>query len=204
MDTERGAAGAPAIDDQDLLVRIAARDATALRPFYLAYHRRLHRFLLRVTRDAQLADEAVNDTLLVVWQQAGAFRGESKISTWVLGIAYRRALKLLESQRRARASVESEQERRWCEEAEGLVDRLAESAERSDWLGHALAELSPEHRLAIELAYFVGLSCEEIAAVAGCPVGTVKTRLHHARLKLHDRLATLQAPQAAARTGAEG
>jgi RNA polymerase sigma-70 factor (ECF subfamily) len=194
MDTDGGMPGALVADDQQLFVRIAARDATALRPFYLAYHRRLHRFLMRLTRDPQLADEAVNDTMLIVWQQAATFRGESRISTWVLGIAYRRGLKALESRRRARASVESERERCDVESAIQPSDQLAERAEQGDWLAQALGSLTPEHRLAIELAYYVGLSCEEIATVAECPIGTVKTRLHHARLYLHERLMSLQTP----------
>jgi RNA polymerase sigma-70 factor (ECF subfamily) len=194
MDPDRGTTGALAAEDQELFGRIAAQDATALRPFYLAYHRRLHRFLLRLTHDPQLADEAVNDTMMIVWQQAATFRGDSRISTWVLGIAYRRGLKALESRRRARGPVDSERERQGVDVVLVAPDRLADEVERGDWLAQALQALTPEHRLVIELAYYVGLSCEEIAAVADCPVGTVKTRLHHARRYLHERLTTLQTP----------
>ena len=193
MDPHRGPAGTPAADDEELFARIAAGDTAALRQFYLAFHRRLHRFLLRVTHDPQLADEAVNDTMMIVWQQARSFRHESRLSTWVMGIAYRRALKALEAQRRARAAVDAERDRHEALAAGAAGDDpLAAAAERGDWLGRALAELSDEHRLVIELAYFVGASCEEIAAIAGCPVGTVKTRLHYARKHLHGRLEILQ------------
>lgn len=191
MDSLRGRADAPSDEDQ-LFARITAGDRAALRPFYLAYHRRLHRFLLRITRDPQLADEAVNDTLMVVWQQAASFRRESRLSTWVMGIAYRRALKALESRRRAHAVLEIERDRRETVGGEQLAADVALSAERGDWLDRALASLSSEHRLVIELAYYVGLSCEEIAAVADCPVGTVKTRLHYARRHLHGTLEDLQ------------
>jgi RNA polymerase sigma-70 factor (ECF subfamily) len=125
---------------------------------------------LRITRDPQLADEAVNDTLMIVWQQAASFRHESRLSTWVMGIAYRRETL----------------------GGEALAADVAATAERGDWLDRALATLSVEHRLVIELAYYVGLSCEEIAAVADCPVGTVKTRLHYARRHLHGTLEDLQ------------
>ncbi len=195
MDPNRGPAATPVPNaDDELFARVAAGDAVALRQFYLAFHRRLHRFLLRVTHDPQLADEAVNDTMMIVWQQSRTFRRESRVSTWVMGIAYRRALKALEAQRRARAAVDSERDRHDTLAAEAAhVDLLAAAAERGDWLGRALAELSDEHRLVIELAYFVGASCEEIAAIANCPVGTVKTRLHYARKHLHGRLEALQA-----------
>jgi RNA polymerase sigma-70 factor (ECF subfamily) len=181
-----------AIDDESLFARVAAGDSQALRRFYQLYYRRLHRFLLRITRDPQLADEAVNDTLMVVWQQAGTFRHESRISTWVMGIAYRRALKALEAQRRSRAAVEAERQRRDALEASGHADDVEALAARGDWLERALASLSDDHRLVVELAYFVGFSCEEIAGIADCPVGTVKTRLHHARRYLYTELETLQ------------
>lgn len=191
MDSLRGRADAPSDEDQ-LFARIAAGDRAALRPFYLAYHRRLHRFLLRITRDPQLADEAVNDTLMIVWRQAANFRRESRLSTWVMGIAYRRALKALESRRRAHSVLEIERDRRETVGGEELGADVAIAAERGDWLDRALATLSGEHRLVIELAYYVGLSCEEIAAIADCPVGTVKTRLHYARRHLHGTLEDLQ------------
>ena len=128
-----------AIDDESLFARVAAGDSQALRRFYQLYYRRLHRFLLRITRDPQLADEAVNDTLMVVWQQAGTFRHESRISTWVMGIAYRRALKALEAQRRSRAAVEAERQRRDALEASGHADDVEALAARGDWLERALA-----------------------------------------------------------------
>ncbi len=194
MDPHPGRADTPAVDDEELFAQVAAGDAAALRRFYFAFHRRLHRFLLRITHDPQLADEAVNDTLMIVWQQAKTFRHESRVSTWVMGIAYRRALKGLESRRRARTAVDAERERQetQVDGAPAGEDLLAAAAERGDWLDRALVELSDEHRLVIELAYYVGLSCEEISAVADCPVGTVKTRLHYARKHLHQRLEILQ------------
>ncbi len=194
MDLQPGKADTAAVDDESLFAQVAAGDAAALRRFYFAFHRRLHRFLLRVTHDPQLADEAVNDTMMIVWQQARTFRHESRVSTWVMGIAYRRALKALEARRRARAAVDAERERHDTQIAGTRAgeDLLAAAAERGDWLDRALVELSDEHRLVIELAYYVGLSCEEIAVVASCPVGTVKTRLHYARKHLHQRLEVLQ------------
>lgn len=194
IDPRRGMAPPPADDDEELFARVAAGDAAALRRFYLAFHRRLHRFLLRVTHDPQLADEAVNDTMMIVWQQSRTFRHESRVSTWVMGIAYRRALKALEAQRRARAATDSERLRQETLGAGAPAgeDLLAAAVERGDWLDRALAELSDEHRLVIELAYYVGLSCNEIGSIADCPVGTVKTRLHYARKHLLGRLEFLQ------------
>src|SRR5512140_1025060 len=85
-----------ALDDaaqRDLLARIAAGDQQAMRLFSGAYGPRLARFLRSVTSRADLIDEIVNDTLFHVWRSARRFRGESRVSTWVLGIARRRGMK---------------------------------------------------------------------------------------------------------------
>ena len=65
---------------------------------------------------------------------------------------------------------------------------------RDEWLAAGLQRLSSEHRMALELTYFVGLSCEEVAEVVGCPVGTVKTRVFYARQQLRALLVELAAP----------
>ncbi len=68
---------------------VSLRDRIALRELYLLYHRRLSRFLMRLTQRQDLAEEVINDTLLVVWNSADRFRGDSRVSTWIVGIAYR-------------------------------------------------------------------------------------------------------------------
>src|SRR6185312_15399922 len=90
-----------------LLGRIAGHDSAALKELYFLYHRRLARFLTRLTPRAELAEEIINDTFWVVWQRAGDFRGASLVSTWILGIAYRRALKSL---KRLRPTLAAEDE----------------------------------------------------------------------------------------------
>jgi RNA polymerase sigma-70 factor (ECF subfamily) len=188
----RCTAASDAADERSLLAGIAARDREALRKLYHAYHRRLARFLGRVTRSPELVEEIINDTMLVVWRQAAALRGDSQLSTWILGIAYRRALKALRREAPHSLSVEPDAS---GEQSAAPADEMLRAAELDDWLAAALAELSPEHRLTIELAYFVGLSCEELAAVMECPVGTVKTRMFHARHRLRALLESLSAPR---------
>ncbi len=83
--------------DRLLLDRVVAGDRDAFRDLYIAYHRRLARFLTRLTRRYELAEEIINDTMWVVWRRADKFRGDSRVSTWIIGIAYRRALKSLKS-----------------------------------------------------------------------------------------------------------
>jgi RNA polymerase sigma-70 factor (ECF subfamily) len=168
--------------DRRLLAKVAARDREAFRELYIIYHRRLARFLVRLTRRYELAEEIINDTLWVVWRKAADFRGDSRVSTWIMGIAYRRALKTLRSRgNQALDTVPIENE--------PLVapDELGE-AEMGEWILLAMQQLPAEQRLAVEFAYGYGHSCEEIALIMDCPVNTVKTRLFHAREKLRTAL----------------
>jgi len=171
--------------EQRLLVRVAAGDREAFRELYINYHRRLVRFLMRLTRRSDLAEEVINDTLWVVWRQAAAFRGDSRVSTWIMGIAYRRALKALQQTKWMRAMTALPDD-----SALLAADDLGQS-EVNEWVMQGLRQLPIEQRLVLELAYDFGHSCEEIAAIVDCPVNTVKTRLFHARRKLREILPDL-------------
>lgn len=186
-------------DEAELLRRVAERDHAAFHRLYLEYFGRLGRFLTRVTRQPEVIEEVINDTMLAIWNQAGQFRGDSRPSTWIFGIAYRTALKAL----RRDTNVPAGSTMTGDGEDPGAVDGLLRHAEIDDWLQQGLGQLSAEHRMAIELAYYMGMSCEEIAAVTDCPVGTVKTRIFHARLHLRRILNLLAGPTGPGRnTGA--
>src|ERR1700681_4991733 len=85
----------PKPQDEDLLRDVARGDRRALDTLYLGYHRRLARFLSRIAPRYETVEEIINDTFMVVWQHAKEFRGASRVSTWIIGIAYRIALKSL-------------------------------------------------------------------------------------------------------------
>ena len=167
----------------ELLARIAARDAQAMHELYHLYHRRLGRFLMRLTSRYDLAEEVINDTFWVIWQHAADFRGASQLSTWIFGIAYRRALKTLKRVRPELAAEDTE--------ALEQVEEPWQQAELREWLGAALGKLPHEQRMVMELAYHLGHSCEEIAEIMQCPVNTVKTRMFHARRKLKGLMTAL-------------
>jgi RNA polymerase sigma-70 factor (ECF subfamily) len=165
--------------EADLLRRIANADRAALEELYHLYHRRLARFLTRLTRRYDVAEEVINDTFWVVWCKAGEFRGDSQPLTWIMGIAYHKARNALRSSKRL-VSEGSLQTPPPLLTTEGPQ----QAEELRDWLGHALVQLPEEQRLAVVLCYELGLSCEEIAGIMDCPTNTVKTRLFHARAKL--------------------
>jgi RNA polymerase sigma-70 factor, ECF subfamily len=166
----------------ELLRQVAAGDRTAFKELYLIYHRRLARFLMRMTSRHDLIEEVINDTLWTVWLKAGDFRGDSLVSTWIVGITYRRALKALRRHATARPML--------VEDVAVAPDVQLE-AENHEWLGLALAELPLEQRMVMEFSYLMGHSCEEIAQIMQCPVNTVKTRMFHAREKLRRSLPRL-------------
>jgi RNA polymerase sigma-70 factor (ECF subfamily) len=166
----------------ELLRQVASGDRTAFKELYLIYHRRLARFLMRMTSRHDLIEEVINDTLWTVWLKAGDFRGDSLVSTWIVGITYRRALKALRRHGPARPML--------VEEVAVAPDTQLEDENRQ-WLGQALAELPLEQRMVMEFSYLMGHSCEEIAQIMQCPVNTVKTRMFHAREKLRRSLPRL-------------
>jgi RNA polymerase sigma-70 factor (ECF subfamily) len=175
--------------DELLLERIAGKDRAAFQELYHRYYQRLFGYLFKVTRRPEVVEEAVNDTLLAVWQGAGSFRGGSRPSTWILGIAHRQALKSLTRQKR----IERDAEPR-AGEALGPApveepESLAVRRELHSVLGRALSRLPVEQRAVVELTYYHDCSYAEIANVLGCPVNTVKTRMFHARRRLRVLLA---------------
>ena len=184
------AESAPESGERELLRRIAARDREAMRELHLLYYRRLARFLRRMTRRHELVDEIINDTFLIVWQKSGGFRGDSRVSTWIMGIAYRRGMNLLRAQRRS-----DEHMLLPTTEHQHLQNPVAEQSDVTELLEHALESLSPDHRAVLELTYYLGHSCGEIAAIMGCPVNTVKTRMFHARNRLRVLIPALSAPR---------
>jgi RNA polymerase sigma-70 factor, ECF subfamily len=178
------AKNSPKERDSALLVAIGAGDRRALEELYLSYHRRLARFLSRFTTRYENVEEIINDTFMVVWQSAKDFRNASQVSTWIIGIAYRTALKSFRRQKNHGIARSLE------DYPEQTVDPTFD-AEVNDWLKHGLSRLPIEQRLTLELAYHMGHSLEEIAAITDCPVGTVKARLFHAREKLRQYLPAL-------------
>lgn len=169
------APGTRAADERALLAAVRRRDRGAFAQLYRIYHPRLGGYLRRLLANPALAEEVLDDVMFVVWTDAGRYRAQSAVSTWIFGIAYRKAMGALRKEGRYQAPL----------------DRNADTAAAAAApppdveLVHAgLAELSPDHRQVVELTYFCGFSYREIAEIADCPVNTVKTRMFHARRRL--------------------
>lgn len=177
MMVRRAAALAPA-PDPDVLRRLAAGDIGALGELYDRHHEAIRRFVARATCDAEDVDDLVHVTFLEAARSAERYDGRASCRPWLVGIAaqllrrrrrsFGQLLKVLSSLRGLRASSADP---RPALDARGDVER-------------ALARLTEVKRVTLLMAEVEGLSCAEIAAAMGVPIGTVWTRLHAARREL--------------------
>lgn len=167
--------------DSTLLARVACGDEHALRRLYERHAADMLRLLRRLTSDTGTAEEILQEAWLAVWRSAGGYRGEASVRAWLLGITRRRAHDRL--RRAALTTVD--------------VDEAPEPADvRADVEGQVLATLGHEAIMAavrrlptrsrevVVLAFVDGLPYRDIAEVLGVPVGTVKSRMAHARARL--------------------
>lgn len=172
--------------ERRLLAAVARGDRIAFERLYLRQHGLLARFIARHTARRDLVDEIINDAFWVVWRKAAEFRGDSKVGTWIIGIAYRCMLKAL---RQNAPTPEADADQAF--DLTGSETGEAEQRELSDWIRRGLALLSSDQRMTMELAYYLGQSCDEIAGIMNCATGTVKARMFHARLRLRNSLPAL-------------
>lgn len=173
----------------DRLTRLCQGDEAAFDELYLDLYPRVYRFIYRMIRDPSLAEELVNETFMVVWEKPNSFNHTSKVSTWVMGIAYRKTLKARVRQLRGADDLPMD------DFSEVLSDRrnsTTREVDFSDLLLKGLSELSEIQRAVVELSSYHGLSYQEIAVILDCPENTVKTRMHSARQKLAPYLRLLE------------
>ena len=163
-----------------LVSRIRARDRRAFQELYESYRPRLSHFVMRLVKRPPLVEEVVNDTMMVVWDGLERFKGESKLSTWVFAIAYRKGLKALN---RTDDPLEDDRLEEVASGAPGPEQNAADS-QRHISLRRAMDQLSADHRAVMDLTYFHEMGYREIAETMDCPVDTVKTRMFHARRHL--------------------
>lgn len=158
-----------------LIGRIRRGDRGAFSDLYRLYHPRLYGYLRRLLPNPATVEEVLDDVMLVVWKDARKFRGDAAPSSWIFGIAYRKALTAMRAERRYQAPLDHHTD---AETVAGVSSR------HDDWIRAALMRLSADHRQVVELTYFGGFSYQEIADIAGCPLNTIKTRMFHARRRL--------------------
>src|SRR5919201_2113471 len=175
--TERGTGIAADDADRVILGRIGAGELDALEELYDRYRTMAYSIALRITTDAALAEDVVQDAFLGAWRNANRYlEGRGSVKTWLLSIVHHRAV---DAVRRRRPTTELPDRESTPPAALTLPDIWPEVAGRldRDSVRQALAALSESQREALELAYFSGLTQQEIAVRTGAPLGTVKSRM---------------------------
>jgi RNA polymerase sigma-70 factor (ECF subfamily) len=179
----------PGETDRALMARVEARDADALALLYDTYAARLLGLAARILGDTGEAEEILQEVFLFVWRAAGTFdSARGSVLAWLLVATRSRAIDRLRTRRPAARAGLTRVER--VPDHPDPQDVEADSATR-EWENlcrAAIAELPPEQRLALELAYFEGLTHQEISQKTSTPLGTVKTRVRLGLMKLKDRI----------------
>lgn len=160
-----------------LLARIAAGDRDALAALYRQHEAALFRFVLSRLNDPTQSADIVHDVFLEIWRSAGRFEGRSSVRTWIYGIAYRKVIDVFRASARLQVTDDIPETE---DDSPGALECLA-AAETRDQVRHCLGTLKPDHRQAVELAFFQDMGYREIAEVTQVPEGTVKTRIFHAK-----------------------
>lgn len=169
--------------------RVVDRDERALAALYDATLSRVYGLVLRVVRRPALADEVVEDTYFQVWRQAARFDpARGRAVPWLLGMARSRAIDAV--RREARFRHDSLDLESAPEVASGtpIVDELLDAARGHADLHQALLQLNAQPRQLVALAFFRGLSHEEIASHTALPLGTVKSQIRRALITLRQVL----------------
>lgn len=181
-------------DEEVLLIeQCQAGDRQAFEDLFYLYRDDVFRFAYLVVRDASLAQDVVQEAFLKVFRSINKFQFRSSFKSWLYRVAVNEAITILR-RRRVKEELEpvpdanrgrdaAQATREWQPE-----EAVLESEERR-LLRWAIGQLDPVHRSVVVLKYFDEFSDTEIAAVIGCPPGTVKSRLHRARELLRNAMA---------------
>jgi RNA polymerase sigma-70 factor (ECF subfamily) len=173
----------PSSHTEGLLRRLIGGDSGALAEFYDLYSGLVNGLALRILRNAAEAEDVVQEVFVQVWRQAERYdQSRGSAEAWLCTITRTRALDRLR-RRVARREDPSESAPGPAVTAPKTEEALA--------VRKALDSLSPDQRRALELAYYEGLTQTEIAARLGEPLGTVKTRIRTAMIRLRDVLGSV-------------
>jgi RNA polymerase sigma-70 factor (ECF subfamily) len=174
-------------DTPDFLRRLRAGETWAFEQMVRTYQHRVFGVALRMLGHAGEAEEVAQEVFFRAYRALPEFRGEAKLSTWLYAIASRLCLTRLGSRERAMTHQGEERLTRLPHDADG-PDAALEESELTAALHRAIAELPDERRIVLVLRDLEGLSYEQIAAVLDIELGTVRSRLHRARMDLKDKL----------------
>ena len=174
------------LSDEALVALVARSDEGALAALYDRFGRTAYGLALRILRDRELAEDAVQEAFMTVWRTADRFVPErAKASTWILTFAHRRAVDVVRREQRRRTEPLPEAP---IEDAGPAPDEQAWLRLQRERVQAALRKLPDQQREALELAYFGGFTQSELAERLGEPLGTIKSRMFSGLARLRELL----------------
>lgn len=176
------------LTDSDLLKSCIPNNQEAFAILYQRYEKRVFQYLMTILNEATLAEETLVEVMLAIWKGLQTFQGQSKVSTWIFGIAHHKAvdaLRKVTSQQRGGIPLED-----IIETAESNENPLNDTQQKrmAELTNQGLMTLSPDHREILHMAFFEELSYPEIGKLLDIPVNTVKTRVYYAKQQLKKSL----------------
>jgi RNA polymerase sigma factor (sigma-70 family) len=174
-----------ALSDEALLAGMAAGDADAATAFVRRFQARVYGLVVTIVRDAGTAEDVAQETFVRAWRHAHSYdprRG--RVATWLLTIARNLAIDVIRVKTAQPLDPDLVAERL---QSTAGADQSLPADERERVRG-AIAELPPEQRRALFLAAYLGRTAKEVGELEGVPLGTAKTRIRAAMLKLRDSL----------------
>jgi RNA polymerase sigma-70 factor (ECF subfamily) len=172
--------------DDTLISSIAGGDKRAMVLLFMRHNVRIHRFVMRMTGKASIAEDIVSEVFFDIWRGAAEYSGKSNVSTWLLGIARNKTMSAL--RRRKEALFEHDVAADLVDDADD-PEVAADRASRGAVVRRCLMRLPPPLREVVDLIYYHEKTVMEVAQIVGIPPGTVKTRMFHARSRLQEMLA---------------
>lgn len=170
------------LDDPALLLRIASQDRAAFRVFYDRHAPRVLSVVRHMVPHPETAEDLMQDVFLLVWRKAGSYRQErGDVGGWLFTICRNRVADHFRSTPKTRR-LETGEMRTLPAEAPAVADEMRMT------LAEVLANLAPDQREAVDLAYFGGLTYEETAQQLAIPLGTLKSRVRTALARLRGAL----------------
>lgn len=188
--------------DEDLLVAAGHGDQSAIGQLYDRFSGQMYGLAMRITQDATLAQDVVQESFVGIWRNAARFdASRASARTWIMAIAHNRAIDAIRRRKPAQELPDPELPPPAALTSPDIWGEVAGRMD-ADQVRAAVMTLSPVQREAIALAYFGGLTQQEIAEKTGAPLGTVKSRVRLGLLALKDQLAgTVAVDDAPSRAG---